>query len=372
MPSGLKPVRRELATGEVRTYWYHRATGKRLEHDPTTTEGLLEIKALDAKAATVAGLSEAAGSLAALWTAYRDSPEWRALKPRTRSDYQAVRDWIGGAAEKAIVKAILPEQVLSLRDKGAKARGRRFGNYVLQVLRLVIEWGRPRGWRSDNPAMGLKSIRKPKGERQLNRAWSPDEVDAFLCGCPPQLAVPFALGLFAGMRQGDALAVTWASYNGSQVSWHASKNDEFCQAPVTGLFKAILDGAREGHKKSKVPALQVAVNAYGQPWTSSGYRASFFKRIKKLEKDGLLKPGCTFHGLRHTIGTFARDGEESEFRIAAAIGDRTTAMAAIYGRDADRLKAQTAILGDVQKRFANIEWKTPLENASPDEGEASS
>ena len=109
--------------------------------------------------------------------------------------------------------------------------------------------------------------------------------------------------------------------------------------------------------------MQISVNAYGQPWTASGFRASFFKRVRKLEKEGVLKPGCTFHGLRHTIGTFARDGEESEFRIAAAIGDKTTAMAAIYGRDADRLKAQDAILGDLQKRFANIDWKTRLENA---------
>jgi hypothetical protein len=34
VPKGLKPVKRKLATGEVRTYWYHRATGKALAHDP--------------------------------------------------------------------------------------------------------------------------------------------------------------------------------------------------------------------------------------------------------------------------------------------------------------------------------------------------
>jgi hypothetical protein len=42
-------------------------------------------------------------------------------------------------------------------------------------------------------------------------------------------------------------------------------------------------------------------------------------------------------------------------------------MAQIYGRDADRQGAQTLILEAVQKRFANLDWKTPalsLENAS--------
>jgi integrase len=81
-----------------------------------------------------------------------------------------------------------------------------------------------------------------------------------------------------------------------------------------------------------------------------------------------VQPGCTFHGLRHTIASRARESEESEFRVAAAIGDRTTAMAAIYGRDADRGRARGAILAGVQKRFENTDWKMtarPLEKASP-------
>jgi integrase len=369
VPKGLKPVRRRLADGSSRLYWYHRATGRALKHDPTTTEGLLEVAGLEAQAKTVEAVSgQPAGSLAALWVSYRDSPEWRGLKPRTRSDYQAVRDWLGSGAERAIVKAITGPQVLALRDKAAKAKGRRFGNYVLAVVRLVLEWGRERDWRADNPAMRLKSIRKPKGERKVNRAWAADEVEAFATGCPAQIALPFALGLFAGMRQGDALSVTWAAYNGLTLSWYASKNDELCVAPVAAALKAMLEGAKEAHRKAEVPALQIAVNSYGQSWTESGFRASFFKRVRALRAKGLLKPGCTFHGLRHTIGTFARDGEESEFRIAAAIGDRTTSMAAIYGRDADRLKAQAAILGDLQQRFANIHWKTPMENASAKHG----
>ena len=93
VPRGLQPVRRRLATGEVRLYWYHRETGERLQADPTTAEGFLEVTGLDARAKAVEALSGAPeGSLAALWTAYTASPEWRGLKPRTRSDYQAVRD----------------------------------------------------------------------------------------------------------------------------------------------------------------------------------------------------------------------------------------------------------------------------------------
>lgn len=361
MPKGLKPVRRALATGEVRLYWYHRATGKRLTHDPASADGLLEVAGLDAKAKALAPVSgHPAGSLGALWAAYRESPAWAALKPRTRSDYQAVRDWIGDSADRAHVRTMTLAQIVKLRDKAATAKGRRFANYVVQVLRLVMEWGRLRGWRDDNPAKGIPSIRRPSGARKVNRSWSAAEVRAFAAAAPPQLLLPFCLGLFAGMRQGDAIRVTWSAYDGGALRWIAGKNGEDCMAPVTGAFKTIMDRARE----KRGNAVQIAVTSNGTAWSASGFRASFFKLVRDLVKDGHLQPGCTFHGLRHTIASQARDDGESESRVAAAIGDRSTAMAALYGRDADRVGAQSAILEAVQKRLGNSDWKTRTENAA--------
>jgi hypothetical protein len=80
--------------------------------------------------------------------------------------------------------------------------------------------------------------------------------------------------------------------------------------------------------------------------------------VRKLTKAGHLQPGCTFHGLRHTVASGARDAGESDYRVAAAIGDRSTAMAAVYGRSADRQGAQGAILEATQKGFGNVDWKT--------------
>lgn len=357
VPKGLKPVKRRLATGELKTYWYHRGTGKALKGDPETADGLLEVAGLDAKAkATVAVCEGARGSLAALWTAYsaRDSQAWTRLKPRTRSDYQAVRDWIGEGANRVMVRGMTAQSIRRLADKAGGERGRRFGNYVLQVVRLVLEWGKERGWTATNPAMGMKQAARPKGSRKVNRAWGLDELEAFAADCPAQLLVPFVLGLLT-MREGDALRVTWAGYSGAVVRWVAGKNGEESAAPVAGSYKRILDEAKE----RRGSAVQIAVNSYGQPWSESGFRASFFKRVRTLTLAGALRPGCTFHGLRTTVGTDARNRKESEFRVAAAIGDRSTAMAEVYGRDADRASAQHEVLEAFQKQFANNDWKLP-------------
>lgn len=362
MPRGLKPVRRTLATGEVRTYWYHRATGKRLDNDPGTAAGLLEVQALDERAQALSAARKAAtGTIAALWDLYRQSPEWRGLKPRTRSDYQAVRDWLGEAADKAVLRAITTRQVIGLRDKAFAAKGRRFANYVVQVLRMLFGWGKLRGHLDGNPAVGVPAIRRPLGAGKVNRAWVAGEVAAFAAAAPPQLLVPFALALFASMRQGDALRVTWAAYDGASLRFIASKNGEPQLVPVEGPLKVILEAARA----RRGATLQIATTSGGAAWTQDGFRASFFKLVRQLTADGRLQPGCTFHGLRHTIAAGAREAGESESRVAAAIGDRSPAMAQIYGRDADRQRAQGAILRATQQRFANIDWKTRMENASP-------
>lgn len=365
MPKGLKPVRRKLATGEVRVYWYHRATGKRLESDPRTAAGLLEVQALDARAKALESAQEAAtGTLAHLWAVYTRSPEWTALKPRTRSDYQKVYDWIGAGAERANVRRIDTAKIVALRDKAYRARGRRFSTYVVQVLRMLLGWAKLRGWVDENAAQGVPAIRRPIGARVVNRAWTPAEVAAFAAAAPPQILVPFALGLFAGMRQGDALVVTWKAYDGAFLRWTAGKNGEECVAPVTGPLRVVLEDA----KKRRGRTLQIAVTSTGSAWTANGFRASFFKLVRKLTDAGALQPGCTFHGLRHTIASAARNDGESESRVAAAIGDRTVAMAQIYGRDADRQGAQAAILEAAQKRFANIEWKTERKTRQAPEG----
>lgn len=353
MPAGLKPIKRTLATGEVRTYWYHRATGKPIKADPTTAEGFLEIARLDDEAKALDAVAAAQkGSYAALWDEYRLSPKWRDLRPRTRSDYQAVRDWLGKAADVPVARIEL-EAINRLRDQASIAKGRRFGNYVLQVMRLTLEWGKERGWLKVNPAMGAKQTPKPKSQAKVNRAWRLSELEAFAAGAPPQLIVPFMLGLFAGMRQGDALMVTWAAYDGGTLRWTASKNGEACEAPVTGVFKLVLDEA----KSRRGRAVQIAVTSTKTPWSQSGFRASFFKRLRALRDAKAVSPGCTFHGLRHTIVANARNDGASDFSSAAAIGDRTTKMAELYGRDADRFGAQALVLEGVQKRLGNNDWK---------------
>ena len=105
--------------------------------------------------------------------------------------------------------------------------------------------------------------------------------------------------------------------------------------PVHSALRVHLDAAP---RKSPI----IVVGARGRPYTSDGYRARFFRAIRKLEGAGRVDVGLTFHGLRHTVGKQLADVGCDERTIAAILGHRTTAMAAHYSRDADNQRRAAA------------------------------
>src|SRR4051794_27719002 len=72
-------------------YIYHRKTGRRVRSHPGTAAFLAEIERLDSGAAQP---EPRPGTLGALIEAYRRSPEFAELAPRTRSDYQKIFDYL--------------------------------------------------------------------------------------------------------------------------------------------------------------------------------------------------------------------------------------------------------------------------------------
>ena len=54
--------------------------------------------------------------------------------------------------------------------------------------------------------------------------------------------------------------------------------------------------------------------------------------LKKAERDGLLQPGATLHGLRATYASEKKRSGANDSEVAAALGDRTTRMGEHYTR----------------------------------------
>lgn len=337
----------KLYRSHGKVYAYHRKTGTRLKSPIGSAAFLAEIEKLNA--ATVASDKPKAGTLGALFTGYRASPEFTELAPRTRADYQKVFDYLK-PLDGDLLADFSPNTVLRIRDAAFKAHKRRFANYVVVVLSLTFKWGSVRELLTGNPAASIPRVRRPRNAPKANRAWSDAEREAVLSAATAGLRVAIALGMFAGMREGDAITVTRAAYDGSWLSWMQRKTGHPIDVPVDPRLKAIVDAELEARREQPIEHMQLVIGERGNPYTENGFRTVFFRLVRRLETNGLVRPGLTFHGLRHSVGKNVIDEGGTQNEAGALLGHRSPATTAIYTYEADRRKLASAAVARLKPR----------------------
>jgi integrase len=165
------------------------------------------------------------GTLGALIVAYRTSPAFQDLAPRTQQDYQRCIDYLQPIADTPLTRFDRP-LIVRIRDKANEKHQRRFGNYVRAVLSILFSWGLERGYVEQNPAQGVKDIRRARGTPRANRPWSDAERYAVLEASSWALKVPIALAMFTGLREGDALAIPRSAYDGARLDFVTGKTGQ--------------------------------------------------------------------------------------------------------------------------------------------------
>lgn len=328
--------------GKVYVYYRHRASGKTISAAPGSAGFAAEVERLDYRAKA---REAAPGSLGELIARYKAAPEHTNLALRTRRDYEKVLEFIAPSTDIPLI-SIDGAFMYGLRDKAFTKHKRRFSTYVVQVVRIVLEWGKVRGYLETNPAKGVKALRKPKNAPRANRAWSDQEREVVLREASAALRTVIALGMFAGLREGDAIRLSWNAYEKSIIAPIAGKTGEPLWIPAHFRLRQILE---ETPKKSTI----IAVNSRGLPWTGSGFRASFFKFLKRLEKVEKIGKGLTYHGLRHTVGKLIIDAGGDTRDVGAILGHASEVSSAHYSREADQKRRATVTI----RRMERIERK---------------
>jgi integrase len=314
--------------GRLRCYHRKTRTSVDLARAPIgSAEFIAECAKIAALAAAKAG-KEKPGTLGLLICDYRKSPVFQDLAPRTRADYQGLFEYLRPIADTPITSFNRP-LVVRIRDKAAAALGRRRGNYVRAVLSILFSWGRERGYLADNPASGIKDIRRQKGAPEANRPWSDQEREAVIAAAPAHIRPAIALMMFTGLGPKDALTLPRNFAKGGEIATRRAKTGEPVFWPMPAPLAAILDQA-PSHASTTLCA-----NSKGLPWTLSGFATSWRTLRLRLEKDGLIGPGLTPYGLRHTVAVILRESGCDERTIADALGQKTIEMARHYAKGAD-------------------------------------
>ncbi|HVM78601.1 MAG TPA: tyrosine-type recombinase/integrase, partial [Stellaceae bacterium] len=313
----------------------------RIEAEYGTDAFALEVARLNAALSTTPEPPKD-GTLGGLIAAYRASPEFQGLAVRTRRDYQRVCDYLKPIADTPLDR-MTTSFILAVRDKANAKHKRRFANYVVQVFRLLFKWGRQRNWLEVNHAAGLDPIPRPKNLAPANRPWSDAELEAVVEHAPPSVRLAVLLGRYTGLRQGDVISFLWSGYDGRAIQVRQGKTGEPVWIPAHTRLKKALDATTRRHAV-------VVVGERGRPFTSNGFRGRFFKFLRKLEVDGAIGPGLTFHGLRHTLATKLAESGSDTRSIAAVLGQKTEDMARHYAKGEDQRRRATAAIKKLDPR----------------------
>ena len=286
-----------------------------------------------AECARISALTKAAGppkpgTLGLLVVEYRGSTAFADLAERTRADYQRIFDYLRPITDTPLARFDRP-LVVRVRDKMAAKHGRRWGNYLKSVLSVVFGFGVERGYLPDNPAREIKSIRRARNAPEANRPWSDEERHAVLDAAPAHIRPAIALMMFTGLAPTDALRLPRSVFREGEIATRRAKTGE----PVFWPCPAALADALAAAPKHDATTL--VANSRGRPWTEAGFRASWRTLRLRLEADGLIGPGLTPYGLRHTVAVILREAGHDERTIADALGQKTIEMARHYAKGAD-------------------------------------
>jgi integrase len=320
-------IKQYTSNGKVYRYW--RRKGAPLTPiDPRLKGAALaaEIARLEAIYITNKPLP---GTLRLLVVEYkRNSNHFRSLRPRTVLDYERVFKWLGSAMDCPVIEITKPE-IARTRDCARDQHEPKFANQVVTVLKMVFAYGVEQGFARENPALNIAKAKG--GNKRPNRPCTPAEANALIDFAPKPLRPVIAIALYTGLRLGDVVALKRTAIQGDWMETEQSKTRKLVRAYIPADLKRIL-GAIE--YDSRIAATTACVKDDKRPWRYEGVKTAFQRHRDALEAQGLIGPGVTFHGLRHTVSTVLAEAGYMEGEVAHLLGHGPKSISGHYMRSA--------------------------------------
>jgi integrase len=313
---GIHRVKKILADGSRREYFYAWRGGPRMQEEPFSDAFTAEWVRLTRDRPD----APYKGCMAEIIREYLKSPVYTTLKPSTREGYDIAitaieADFYDMTAAK-IVATGTRQIFLQWRDEIAKTHPRK-ADLFMSVLKRILWFGMDREMISRHP---LEHVEKISDGTRRDVIWTDSEIDLFCNGrkneqgewdvkpASEPLVRALMLGLWTGQRQGDLLKLTWKAYDGHSIALRQQKTGAHVRIKVSADLKRILDSVKRGK------SVTILTNGDGVPW-ASGFKSSWRKAVAKA---GIADR--TFHDLRGTFVTLAYRNGSSIKEIAEVTG----------------------------------------------------
>lgn len=331
---GINTVRKRLADGTVRLYYYHRATGHPLSGKPGTPEFLQ-----DYAGAEKTMLDRQAGTFNGLVRDYTLSPEFGKLRESTQKEYRRMltkaEAKFGNLPLAALEDPRVRQDFMSWRATVARESGEREADNRLSIISAMLTWAKENGQVFSNHIAGFRRLHSADRSEMI---WLPEHIEAFMRVAPVELQRALILALHTGQRQGDLLRLGWGNYDGALISLRQGKTGRKVEIPCTRALKRMMDSL------DRDTAVVLATKTK-RPWTARYFKAQWEAASKKAGVTDLH-----FHDLRGTAVTMLAEAGCTTPQIAAITGHSLKTVTAIL----DKYLARTRVLaGEAVALFQN-------------------
>jgi integrase len=282
------------------------------------------------------------GTLSELIAEYRAHKEFADLRPASKRVYAHFFDRLAASGGDRPVAAMTRRDIYALLDQMSCTPVA--ANLMLTVLRTLLEFGVPRGYRDDNPAIGVKKL---KIEDSGHRPWPEDGYAYVINHAPTHLRRLAFLGRATGQRVSDLIKMRPADLENDGINVRIGKlrdKPHFVPLTVTQMTEIRSWGVRDLEFFISVPrsGKRYSPNALNKSWNKWREAAS----IRDLK--------MTIHGLRATKIADLRSTGTEDGAIADEIG-MSVKMVSRYLRFADKAASARASRDRRERKMAEFE-----------------
>ena len=221
---------------------------------------------------------QAKTSWSALMDDYRTSDRWTGLKPRTRSDYEKVMEYLHEKIGRRDVKALTRADVIAAQK--ANADRTRFANYIAQVLSILCEHAIDLGWLGANPVKGTRSLKTPPERKREHVPWPNWAVEKFRAEADLLPLLIFEIGVGSVQRPGDWVDFCWGDYDGDSLRLKQNKTEKPLVLPCTEHLKSALNRAKAALDAAPIASRPILIKMDGNP-ISYRYMADIMLKERK-------------------------------------------------------------------------------------------
>ncbi len=306
---------------------------------------------------TIPGEFESKTSIARMVRDHRDSERFRKLPKASTTLRNLACDLMlerWGEFEASAIKPVHVQALYdSLADRPATANRR------LDDISAVFGWGKPRGFVDTNPCTGIERVHSDVSYEP----WPEEKLQLLIDQGKREIVKVALVAAYTGQRREDVLRkLTDKAIKDGVWYLEQGKTRTSVPVPLHPVVLAILDLERAARRKASIidPGRPLLTNSRGNPWTPSGFGASWRTELIRLKlrphrvenlPEGAFR--ATLHGLRHTNATnianaVARNAEifGGIARVQAMLGHLSESMSKHYARRAEveHLNHETLLL----------------------------